>query len=195
MRQIAAPCHTTLFVPDSALPHPNLFTSERWSKPDIAQDKAQPSEPEPAKDTRPFPKVNRNVTWNRYFAQVTRFLKKRYETCIRSYGLFVKGDPVEILDYIKACYRIYDSALDEEVEGYRNDPDRAEWRQEVDFEGKWLADFDERNRRSFHYFVNRDPGNPGLIYYGQRRTLTELQEGDVVGYSVPSSCWSIGHAR
>jgi len=187
--------HPTLFVADSALPHPTLFPSERFSKHEPAQDMAQTAEPEMAEDTRPFPKVNRNLTWHRYFAQVTRFLKKRYQTSVRSYGLFVRGDPEEILDYIKACYRIYDEALDAEIEEFRNDPDRAEWRREVDFEGKWLEDFERHNRRSFHYYVCRDRINPGLIYYGQRGQLKELKEGDAVGFTVPSSCWTIGHAK
>jgi len=175
----------------TSMGHPTLFEAEG----EPGQDQAIAVGPEPPKDATAFPKVNRNVTWNRYFAQVTRFLKKRYETCIRSYGLFVKGDPDEILDYIKACYRIYDDALDEEIGKYRDDPEREQWRSEVDFEGEWMDGFERRNRRSFHYFINRDPRNPGLIYYGQRGELTELKEGDTVGFTVPSSCWTIGHAK
>jgi len=143
---------------------------------------------------RAFPKVNTKLVWTRYFVQVTKALNKHFDTCIRSYGLFIRGDPSDILSYITECYRIYDEALDAWLDERRKDPEWAEWRTKVDFEGGWMEDFEQRNRRSFWYFVNTDPSQPGLIYYGQRRSLRELKEGDIVGFTVPSTSTVIGHA-
>ena len=105
------------------------------------------------KATIPIPRLNPSKS-SHYFTMITKALKSHYKTCRRSYGLFIEGEPDEILAYLHECYGRYNEWAT--TQGYT---------------------------RGFHYFVNTNPALPGIIYYERHSETKEVKQGDVIGYS------------
>jgi hypothetical protein len=108
----------------------------------------------PIQDTKTYPKLNPSKTWN-YFAQIKKHINKYWETCTRSYGLFIEGNPEEILEYLKKCYEIYNT----HAETRKTEPS------------------------GFHYFINTNFNRSGIIYYANKSKTKQLMEGDIIGYT------------